>query len=164
MGRVVSTGDLQGEGLPTTAGELRVLREVLSGRRRLERQEGWRVWKLQTVRCICIRGFGQEEPHLVITLETPAGVPQEPQRMGGKQAGGDQNSPGSMIQGSGEGRMKTGLELDPDVGEGFRPPLCSMVHALPGMGTPGEEQALPTGLLVAQSLGDSHQERARRRG
>lgn len=63
--------------------------------RLLERQEGLESVG-QTVRAMPhIRGFGQERgPIWSVLLETPRWGAPGPKRMGGKQAGGDQNSPG----------------------------------------------------------------------
>lgn len=73
-----------------------------AGREVLEwKKDAWRGRKGlesvgQTVRAMPhIRGFGQERgPHLVCAVRPRWGAP-EAKRMGGKQAGGDQNSPGA---------------------------------------------------------------------
>lgn len=72
------------------------------------KKDAWRQEGLesvgQTVRAMPhIRGFGQERgPIWSVLFRDPSQCPRA-QRMGGKQAGGDQNSPGSMIQGSEKG-------------------------------------------------------------
>lgn len=96
-GRGGQHGELQGEGLPSTAaGGRRALVGSAEWRRDAWRGgKGWRVWTRPSGRCHTSEASGQERsPIWFVLLETPHwGVP-VPKRTGGKQTGGDQDGPG----------------------------------------------------------------------